>query len=130
MSTVTVDEFAKLITKSLEDYEEGVEERVEQTINEVAKDTLEDLKNNSIIPERSQDNNYKNSFFVKNIYKSRGREKGVCKLVVTNKKYQIGHLLENGHATRNGKRTKAFPHWVDAQKVADTLPERLKEALE
>ena len=128
MPTVTVDEFAKLITKSLEDYKEGVEEIIENVIHEVAEDTLEDLESNPNVPEQTGD--YHKGFYLKNIYKGRGKKKGKHKIVVANKKYQIGHLLENGHATRNGKRTKAFPHWVDAQKVADTLPERLKEALE
>ncbi len=128
MPAVTVDEFAKLITKSLEDYKEGVEEIIENVIHEVAEDTLEDLESNPIIPEQTGE--YQKGFYLKNIYRGRGKGKGMHKIVVTNKKYQIGHLLENGHATRNGKRTKAFPHWVDAQKVADTLPERLKEALE
>lgn len=128
MATVTVDELANLITKSLEDYEEGVEEIIENVIHEVAEDTLEDLESNPIVP--TQTGEYHEGFYLRNTYKARGKEKGVYKIVVANKKYQIGHLLENGHATRNGGRTKAFPHWIDAQKVANTLPDRLKEALE
>ena len=128
MSTITVDQFAKLIAKTLEDYEEGVEESIEKVIQEVAEDTLEDLESNPIIPEQTGE--YQKGFYLKNIYKGRGKEKGIHKIVVANKKYQIGHLLENGHATRNGGRTKAFPHWKDAQEIADTLPDRLKGVLE
>lgn len=125
---VAVDQMARLIAKALGDYGEEVEEKVEQVINEVAKDALEDLQSNPIIPERTGD--YTKGFYLKNVYKGRGKERGVYKVVVANKKYRIGHLLENGHLTRNGGRTKAFPHWKRAQEVADKLPDRVREVLE
>ena len=47
-----------------------------------------------------------------------------------NKKYRLGHLLEYGHAKQNGGRTRSFPHWDKAQKIADALDERIKGAIE
>ena len=55
---------------------------------------------------------------------------GYKRNLVASKKYQLTHLLEYGHLTRSGTRTKAFPHWQHAQEIADTLPERLKEVIE
>jgi len=48
---------------------------------------------------------------------------------VANKVYRVGHLLENGHLTRNGGRTKAYPHWKHAQDIANTLPDKIREVL-
>ena len=47
--------------------------------------------------------------------------------IVHNKtQYQLTHLLEFGHATRNGGRTKEFPH---IGKVADKVPEIFERKL-
>ncbi len=127
MANVTVEQLADLIAKSLGEYAENIEEAIEKTIVEVGEEAVENLKNNPNVPE--QTGGYKEGFYTKNIYKGRGKTKGFHKIVVANKKYRLTHLLEYGHATRNGGRTKAYPHWRDAQKVADTLPDRMEEAI-
>lgn len=128
MANVTTEQFANLIAKSLGEYAENIEEAIEKTIVEVGEESTENLKNNPNVPEQTGE--YKDGFYTKNIYKGRGKKKGSHKIIVANKKYRLTHLLENGHATRNGGRTKVYPHWRDAQKVADTLPERIEEAIE
>ncbi len=40
--------------------------------------------------------------------------------------YRLTHLLENGHATRNGGRTRAFPH---ISKGAEYAEKRLEELI-
>ena len=125
---VTVDQFARLIARSLEDFGEEVEDKIEQAVNYVAEDTLKDLQDNPIIPERSGD--YAKGFYIKNVYKGRGKNKGFHKIIVANKKYRVGHLLENGHLTRNGGRTRAYPHWRQAQEIANTLPDKIMEVFE
>lgn len=127
---VTVDQLARLIAKDLEEYSEEVEEILRDTIEEVAKEVRDSLKNDPVVKALNGTGEYAKSFDIKNMYKSRGRNKGYYRLVIYNKKYRIGHLLEYGHSKVSGGRTRAFPHWSTAQKIADTLESRLKEAIE
>ena len=127
---VKVDDLARLIAKELEDYSEEVEEIVKETIEKVAKDALNSLKNDPEVKSLDGTGEYAKSFYINNLYKTRGKNKGYHKLVLHNKKYRIGHLLEFGHAKQNGGRTRSFPHWANAQKIADTLEDRIKEAIE
>jgi len=127
---VTVDQLAKLIAKELENYSEEIEEKLRDTIEEVAKEALDSLKNDPVVKSLDGTGEYAKSFYMKNLYKARGRNKGAYKIVIHNKKYRISHLLEYGHAKASGGRTRSFPHWATAQKIADTLENRIKEAIE
>ena len=52
-------------------------------------------------------------------------KRGFAKMVVHNEKYyNLTHLLENGHALRDGGRARAFPH------IAPVAEEAEKELLE
>jgi hypothetical protein len=123
-----VEQLATIIAKELEEYSEAVEEKLESEIGKLAEDVKSMLSNHSEIPERTGD--YKKGFFIKNEFKAKGKNKGFHKLRVANKKHQLTHLLEYGHVTRNGGRTRAYKHWIDGQKLADTLPERIKRVIE
>ena len=127
---VKVDDLARLIAKELEDYSEEIEEIVKETIEKVAKDALDSLKNDPVVKSLDGTGKYAKSFYINNQFKARGKNKGFYKLVLHNKKYRLGHLLEYGHAKANGGRTRSFPHWIKAQKIADTLENRIKEAIE
>lgn len=126
---VSVEDLPRLIAEELENYSEEVNQVVENTITNVAKEALQAVKDSPDL-KNIKGNAYKNSFFIKNEYKTRGKNKGFYKLRIANKEYRITHLLEHGHVTLSGGRTRAFSHWINGQKVADTLPDRIKEAIE
>lgn len=122
---IDVNSLASEIMKELEQYSEFIDEKMQACIDAVTDEALEKLKNDPDIPKRTK--KYSKGFYFKNVAQGRGFKRNV----VANKRYRLTHLLEYGHLTRDGKRkTRAFPHWSKAQEIADSLPDRLKEAIE
>ena len=120
---VNVDDLADIIAEELESYTEEVDSIMQDEIDDLSKEVVKNLRNNSVIPEDTGE--YRKSFYIK----KEAQGKGYKRNRIANKKHQLTHLLEDGHLTSNGKRTRAFPHWKEAQELADTLPERLEKKL-
>ncbi len=111
------------IMNALEECAAETEKTIKSVVDTAARQALEKMKSNKKIPKDTGD--YARGFFLKK--KSKGTYYGY---VLKNKKYRIAHLLEDGHITRNKKtKSRAFPHWIDAQKIADELPDKITEAL-
>lgn len=113
---IKVEELAEAIIELSGEIAEEVGENLNTELKKIAKETADSLKNDSNIPQRTKDEeSYKRLFYVK---------KTELGYVVANKKYQLTHLLENGHdIVRNGEtvgRARAFPHWDRAQKKVDS----------
>lgn len=103
---IKVDNLSKEILKALENYSDDISTLVKETADEVGKEATEELKQKS--PKRKRlggryakgwrlktDKIGKNKYFIK---------------IYNKTDYQLTHLLEFGHATRDGGRTKAIPH--------------------
>lgn len=118
-----IDDLSKLVIKELLEYSDEVEEIMCDEIEKCAMDVKSDLSNNVNTPVDT--GKYKKSFYIK----VEGKGKGFIRYRVANKKYQLTHLLEYGHAKVNGGRTRAYPHWINGQEIADELPERIKRRL-
>lgn len=119
----SVDDLTRLIVSELEEYTKDIDESMQKEIDDLAKEVKKDLESNSNVPELTGD--YKRGFYIK----KNAQGMGYKRVTVANKKYQLTHLLENGHALINGGRTKSFKHWESAQIIADTLPERMEEVI-
>lgn len=102
--TVKPETFAQTVKDYLEIYVEDIGEVVEETSNKIGKEAKEELKQTS--PKRT--GRYAKGWTVKKDKKN----KSYYTVKIHNKTdYQLTHLLEFGHATRNGnKRTAAYPH--------------------
>lgn len=102
--SVEANLLSKELMKYLNEYQEDISEEVESVANKVGKEAVNELK--QISPKGARES-YAKGWKLK---KDRvGKNRYIVK--VHNKTdYQLTHLLEFGHATRNGGRTKAIPH--------------------
>lgn len=107
MSNIKPEELNKVVMDYLKDYKEDIDEEVVEVVDEVTRKAKDELKQTSPRGEGSRTNPYYKGWAVK-LSKKRT---GVYHKVIWNRtNYQLTHLLEFGHATRNGGRTRAIPH--------------------
>lgn len=105
--SIKPEELSKAIQDYLENYREDIQEDVEEVTDKVTKEARDELKQTSPKGKISRNPKYYKGWSVKI------SKKGATKYhkVIWNKtNYQLTHLLEFGHATRNGGRTRAIPH--------------------
>jgi type II secretory pathway predicted ATPase ExeA len=101
-----INNLSNEIIREMQRYSRVVAEDVEEAKKETAKDLVKDLKRTS--PEKTGD--YQKGWRIK---------KSGNKLVIHNKTdYQLTHLLEHGHAKRNGGRVSAQIHIRPAEEKA------------
>ena len=104
---VKPETFAQAVKDYLEVYVENIGEDVEQTSNEIGKEARDELRQTSPKRKGKHGGQYAKGWAVS---KNR-KKKNYYTIKVHNKTdYQLTHLLEFEHATRNGGRTKAYPH--------------------
>lgn len=107
MSNIKPDELQKAVMDYLENYKEDIDEDVIETVDEITKKARDELKQTSPRGKGTRSNPYYKGWVIK----LSKRRSGVYHKVIWNKtNYQLTHLLEFSHATRNGGRTKAIPH--------------------
>jgi len=121
--TVKPETFAKAVKDYLEIYVEDIGEAVEETSPQIGKEARDELKQTS--PKRTGD--YAKGWTVRKDKKN----KNYYTVKVWNKtNYQLTHLLEFRHATRNGGRTKAIPHIRPVEeKYKEKFEKQLKEKI-
>ena len=114
------------VEELLDHYGKQCSEVVNEAVHEVSKEALKKLKKES--PKRT--GRYKKGWKVK-----KNDDKFSANDILYGKEastYAIAHLLEHGHATRNGGRTAPIPHVKNVEEWAqkalvDTVEKKLKE---
>lgn len=109
--------------KIMDDVMKDADEALGKCIDNVSKESVQRLKNTS--PRKTGD--YAKSWAVK---KGKGNER-----IVYNKRYQLTHLLENGHVIVNAKgtygRTNGIKHIAPVEEWAsEELPREIERELQ
>jgi len=124
MSRTTIGNMADAIMKELDDYAELAADSVKAAVTDAAKTVKEQISANA--PVRT--GKYKKSWATKKTAES---SHSLEITVHSKNRYQIAHLLENGHAKRGGGRVAAIPHIAPAEEIGvKQLEEDIQKALE
>lgn len=123
MPKVTVDELAEAIGKELGDYFDDITEDVKNAVEVTTRECVAEIKQRS--PKRT--GAYRRSWTATEMFNRRGS----IRFTVHNKKhYRLTHLLEDGHAKKNGGRVEGTPHIAPAEQNAEkNLIKRIEEAI-
>ena len=121
---VKPDGMADAIMEELSQYSKMAADDMKKAINEAGKTAKNEIEKNA--PRRT--GRYKRSWRIK---KMKETSDSLEITVHSKDRYQIAHLLENGHAKRNGGRVMGTPHIKDAQETAEKqLMDDIERALQ
>lgn len=107
---INPDDLAEEMQRVLSAYAEDIKAKIEVAKKETANAIMKELQVTS--PKRKKGGGaYRKGWAVKKMTKGRNTS-----FVVYNRtRYQLTHLLEHGHAKRNGGRVQAYPHIQPAE---------------
>ena len=118
--SISGEMLSKEIMKALEGYIDDISDIVEKDANEVAKEALAAIKQES---PKGSTGEYSKGWKIKKIKKV----KNMYSVKLYNKDhYQLTHLLEFGHATADGGHTEAQPH---IRKVEEEYSKKFEDKL-
>ena len=115
---VKPDQLDQAIREQLETYNADIQKNVNKNLKDVADRTADTLKKGGSYKERT--GQYTPDWTVTE-RPGRSAMQGEEYSVHNRKHYQLTHLLEKGHVTRNGSRTKAYQHILPAEQAAQEL---------
>jgi len=110
--TVKIDQLADEVMKGLQEYADLATDDLKTDVQKAAKTVQTQIKNTA--PRKT--GKYAKSWSAK---KTKETSDSIEYTVHSRNRYQIAHLLENGHAKRGGGRVAAIPHIAPAEKVGE-----------
>ena len=114
----SIDDMASEVMKGLNEYAELADVSMKKAVRKTATAVKNEISANA--PEKT--GRYKKSWATKKVKEN----SHTLEMTVHSKnRYQLTHLLEKGHALRNGGRARAFPHIAPAEEHGAEMMEDL-----
>lgn len=119
----SIDDMADEIMKGLQDYSELADAAMKKVVRKTATSVKKEISANAPV----KSGRYKKSWTTKKV-KENSHSLEIT--VYSKDRYQIAHLIEKGHAKRNGGRVNGKPHIAPAEENgADLLESLITEEL-
>lgn len=109
MASIDIGDLAGEIVKALEEYTEDVVEKIDESAQRIAKESVKELKAKSPKDTGDYAKSWKYKAFEKN---------GRVNTYAIYSNSSLTHLLENGHAKRGGGRVVGVTHIAPVEKKA------------
>ena len=120
---VRIDQMAHVIMEGLQEYADLATDDMKAAVKKAGDEAKKDVQAGAPV----KSGKYKKSWTVKT---TKENSNSLELTVHSRNRYQLAHLLEFGHAKRNGGRTRAFPHIAPAEaKAAELLEKEVERAL-
>ncbi|MCD8338099.1 MAG: HK97 gp10 family phage protein [Lachnospiraceae bacterium] len=120
---VKINEMASAVMESLTEYADLAADEMKKAVQTAGKTVKKEIE--ATAPKDT--GAYAKSWAVKKVKET---SQSMDVVVYSKTKYQLAHLLEHGHALRNGGRVKAYPHIAPAEeKGLEKLETELKKGL-
>ena len=114
---VSIDGLADAVAQELANYSELTTETVKKAVMNAGNTVRNGIKNGAPV----KTGKYAKSWTAR---KTRETSTALEVTVYSPSRYMLAHLLEHGHAKRNGGRTRAFPHIAPAEEAGVEQLER------
>ena len=118
IAMASVDDLANLVMDGLREYSELADTAMKKAVRKTAASVKKEISENA--PKRT--GRYAKSWTAK---KTKENSHSLEMTIHSKDRYQIAHLLEHGHAKRNGGRVAAIPHIAPAEENGADLLESL-----
>ena len=120
---VNIDGLADAVMKELDEYAEVIDSDMRKAVTKAGQTVRKDIMAGA--PKRYGD--YSRSWSTK---KTKQTSRSLEVTVYSRNRYQLAHLLEHGHAKRNGGRTRAQVHIAPAEEAGiRQLEEDIKRSI-
>ncbi len=115
---VSIDQMANEITDALSEYRDLSNEAMKAAVKKTTQSVQKEIKANAPRKTGAYAKSWRYKITSQNSHK-------LVYTVYSRDRYQLAHLLENGHRTRSGGMVRAFPHITPAEENGIQLLEQL-----